>query len=121
MLIWGIFEAAAIPLAGLTASEAKQLARLGLEQRISVHGGAGGVGGYAIQRGKDAGCPVWQRRPAAWISNMSVLLEAEEVTDNGIQDLAAKFVIMMRCRLPSEKKFSTRSFLFRNGVVFRYR
>ncbi len=49
-------EAATIPLAGLTAWEALvEIAHLQKGQRVLVHGGAGGVGGYAIQIAKAFG------------------------------------------------------------------
>ncbi len=49
-------EAASIPLAGLTAWEALiEIAQIQPGQRVLVHGGAGGVGGYAIQLAKAQG------------------------------------------------------------------
>lgn len=49
-------EAATIPLAGLTAWEALVvLAGVKPGQRVLIHGGAGGVGGYAIQLAKAEG------------------------------------------------------------------
>lgn len=49
-------EAASIPLAGLTAWEALVvLAHLAPGQRVLIHGGAGGVGSYAIQLAKARG------------------------------------------------------------------
>ena len=49
-------EAACVPLAGLTAWEAlRERAHLHDGQRVLIHGGAGGVGGYAIQLAKIAG------------------------------------------------------------------
>lgn len=49
-------EAASIPLAGLTAWEALvQIASLKPHQRVLIHGGAGGVGSYAIQLAKARG------------------------------------------------------------------
>jgi NADPH:quinone reductase-like Zn-dependent oxidoreductase len=52
-------EAAAIPLAGLTALQAlREAAGLAAGQRVLVHAGAGGVGSLAIQIGKILGLRV---------------------------------------------------------------
>lgn len=52
-------EAAAMPLAALTAWQALfDYAGLGAGQRLLVLGGAGGVGGYALQLARDAGARV---------------------------------------------------------------
>jgi alcohol dehydrogenase len=52
----GFDEAAAIPLAGLTALQAlREAAGLEAGQRVLVHAGAGGVGTLAIQIGKQLG------------------------------------------------------------------
>lgn len=50
-------QAAALPMAGLTAWQALEGLRAG--QRVLVHAGAGGVGGYAIQLAKRAGAFVY--------------------------------------------------------------
>jgi len=52
-------EAAALPTAGITAFEGLfESGRLGRGQRVLVHGGAGGVGSYAIQLARHAGAAV---------------------------------------------------------------
>lgn len=52
-------EAAAIPLAGLTALQAlREVAGLAAGQRVLIHAGAGGVGSLAIQIGKIMGLHV---------------------------------------------------------------
>jgi alcohol dehydrogenase len=52
-------QAAALPLAGMSALQALQdLARLGRGQRLLVIGGAGGVGGFAVQIGRGLGATV---------------------------------------------------------------
>ena len=55
----GMLEAAALPLAGLTAWQClHDVGRIGEGSRVLVHAGAGGVGGYAIQIAKHAGAHV---------------------------------------------------------------
>jgi len=52
-------EAASVPLAGLTAWQALvDIAQVRPQQRVLIHGGAGGVGGYAIQLAKALGAEV---------------------------------------------------------------
>ncbi|WP_242848347.1 NADP-dependent oxidoreductase [Sulfobacillus thermosulfidooxidans] len=52
-------EAACVPLAGLTAWEALvEYAHIGPGQHVLIHGGAGGVGSYAIQLAKAMGAYV---------------------------------------------------------------
>jgi NADPH:quinone reductase-like Zn-dependent oxidoreductase len=52
-------EAAALPLPALTAQQALfDHAHLGAGERVLVHGGAGGVGGYAVQMAAAAGAEV---------------------------------------------------------------
>lgn len=45
-------EAAAVPLAGLTAWQALEPAMPLEGKRVLIHGGAGGVGGFAVQVGR---------------------------------------------------------------------
>ncbi|KAK2075797.1 hypothetical protein QBZ16_001538 [Prototheca wickerhamii] len=54
----GLVEAAGVPLAGLTAWQALDKAKLQAGQRIFITSGAGGVGGYAIQLAKARGLHV---------------------------------------------------------------
>lgn len=55
----GSAEAAAIPTAGITAWEGLfESGRLAAGQKLLIHGGAGGVGSYAIQLAKQAGASV---------------------------------------------------------------
>jgi NADPH:quinone reductase-like Zn-dependent oxidoreductase len=52
-------EAAALPLPALTAQQALfDHAQLGVGERVLVHGGAGGVGGYVVQMAAAAGAHV---------------------------------------------------------------
>jgi NADPH:quinone reductase len=52
-------EAAAVPLAGGTAYEALfRRMRLGVGETVLIHGGAGGVGSFAVQMAKAAGARV---------------------------------------------------------------
>jgi len=52
-------EAAALPTAGITAFEGLfESGRVGSGQKVLVHGGAGGVGSYAIQLARHAGAAV---------------------------------------------------------------
>lgn len=52
-------EAAAVPLAGLTAYQSLiETAALSAGETVLIHAGAGGVGGFAIQIAKDAGATV---------------------------------------------------------------
>lgn len=48
-------EAAATPLAALTAWQALEMCRLQAGQRVLIHAGAGGVGTFAIQA-RACGC-----------------------------------------------------------------
>ncbi len=55
----GDVAAAAIPTAGITAWEALfESGRIGSGQKVLVHGGAGGVGSYAIQLARHTGASV---------------------------------------------------------------
>ena len=57
---WTFGEAAALPEAALTAYlNLFQEARLGVEERVLIHGGASGVGSVAIKLAKLAGCTVY--------------------------------------------------------------
>ncbi len=59
-------EAASIPLAGLTAWEALvEIGKVQARQRVLVHGGAGGVGSYAVQLAKAFGAEVIATASAA--------------------------------------------------------
>ncbi|MEI5033285.1 NADP-dependent oxidoreductase [Streptomyces sp. S1A(2023)] len=51
-------QAAAVPLAALTAWQSLDAARLTAGQRVLVHGGAGGVGHFAVQLAKARGAHV---------------------------------------------------------------
>ncbi|RZQ64482.1 NADP-dependent oxidoreductase [Amycolatopsis suaedae] len=51
-------DAAAIPLAGLTAWQAIERARLVAGERVLVNGAGGGIGGFAVQLAKHAGAHV---------------------------------------------------------------
>ena len=81
-------EASAVPLAGGTAYEAivRRLA-LRVGETVLVHGGAGGVGSFAVQIAKAAGARVMA---TAGPANQEVLKElgADVATDYGSQDAA---------------------------------
>jgi NADPH:quinone reductase-like Zn-dependent oxidoreductase len=52
-------EAAALPLAGVSAVQAlEDYMKVGPDQKVLVHGGAGGVGSFAVQYAKHLGCHV---------------------------------------------------------------
>ncbi len=81
-------EAAAVPLAGLTAWEALvQIADVKPGQKVLVHAGAGGVGIYAIQLAKAFGAHV-----ATTVSHRNVefvrTLGADEVIDYNARDFS---------------------------------
>lgn len=82
-------EAAAIPLTGLTAWQSLfDTAKLKKGERVLVHGGAGGVGGLAVQFAKWAGATVYATsRP----SNHDYVrsLGADAVFDYAREDVAA--------------------------------
>lgn len=54
----GFEEAAALPLAGLTAMQSLRLARVGDGDTVLVHAAAGGVGTFAVQLARHAGATV---------------------------------------------------------------
>jgi NADPH2:quinone reductase len=51
-------EAAAVPLVGLTALRCVRRSRVGTGDRVLIHNGSGGVGGFAIQLARLAGATV---------------------------------------------------------------
>ena len=51
-------EAAALPLAGVSAVQALDAMSVKSGQRVLIHGGAGGVGSFALQYAKYLGCHV---------------------------------------------------------------
>lgn len=51
-------EAAAVPLAALTAWQAIELVKVKRGERVLVHGASGGVGHFAVQLARDAGAHV---------------------------------------------------------------
>jgi NADPH2:quinone reductase len=51
-------EAAAVPLAGLTALRTVRRAKVGAGDRVLIHNGSGGVGSFAIQLAIEAGATV---------------------------------------------------------------
>lgn len=54
----GFEEAAAVPLAGLTALQTVRRARVAQGQKVLIHGAAGGVGSFAVQLAVHAGATV---------------------------------------------------------------
>ncbi len=89
-------EAAAIPLAGLTAwqslTEAGEISR---GQRVLIHAAAGGVGGYAVQIARNKGCRVIATASAA-NHDLVKSLGAHEVIDYTQTD----FVTAVREKYP---------------------
>ncbi len=83
-------EAAALPLAGLTAM---QLLREGIdlqrEETVLIHGAAGGVGGFAVQLAHDAGAHVIAVASTANHDHVRGL-GADEVIDYHEQDFVAE-------------------------------
>lgn len=84
----GFDEAAAVPLAGLTAYQALFThGHLKAGETVLIHAGAGGVGTYAIQLAKNAGAKVITTASA---SNINLLKElgADEVIDYRTTDFS---------------------------------
>jgi NADPH:quinone reductase-like Zn-dependent oxidoreductase len=81
-------EAAAVPLAALTAWQGlRDVARVQRGQRVLVRGASGGVGGYAVQLARGLGAHVTglcSERNVEWVR----ALGAEEVIDYGRTKLA---------------------------------
>ena len=79
-------EAAALPLAGITAWEAViEQGRIGAGQRILIHAGSGGVGSLAIQLAKSRGAEVYTTTSASnadWVGELG----ADHVIDYQRQD-----------------------------------
>jgi NADPH:quinone reductase-like Zn-dependent oxidoreductase len=79
-------EAAALPLAGITAWEAViERGRIGAGQRILIHAGSGGVGSLAIQLAKFRGAEVFTTTSASnadWVGELG----ADHVIDYQRQD-----------------------------------
>jgi NADPH2:quinone reductase len=81
-------EAAAVPLAGLTAWQALfEKAHLKSGQLVLIHGGGGGVGGYAIQLAKIHGARVITTASAAKFEYVKQL-GADEIIDYQKGDFA---------------------------------
>jgi len=85
-----MLEAAAIPLAALTAWQSLfDAAGLGAGQTVLIHAGAGGVGGYAIQLAKVRGAKViatGSGRNHAYIKSLG----ADHVIDYTLEDFRIK-------------------------------
>lgn len=83
-------EAAAIPLAALTAWQSiHDFANIQKEQRILIHAGAGGVGSFAIQFAKNAGAVVYTTCSAANFDYVKKL-GADYAIDYTKEDFAKK-------------------------------
>ncbi|HTM20276.1 MAG TPA: NADP-dependent oxidoreductase, partial [Kofleriaceae bacterium] len=83
-------EAAALPLAGLTALQAlRDTAHLAAGQKVLIHAGAGGVGSLAIQIAKILGLHVLTTCGARNVDFVRSL-GADEVIDYGKEDVAAR-------------------------------
>jgi NADPH:quinone reductase-like Zn-dependent oxidoreductase len=81
-------EAAALPLAGLTALQAlRDLAALAAGQRLLVNGASGGVGTLAVQLGKALGAHV-TAVTSARNHELARGLGADDVLDYAVADLA---------------------------------
>ncbi|NIK76743.1 NADPH:quinone reductase-like Zn-dependent oxidoreductase [Paenibacillus castaneae] len=81
-------DAAAFPCAGLTAYQAL-IRKMNLKagQTIFIHGGAGGVGGYAIQIAKNKGAALILTSASAQNSDYLKSLGADEVIDYNSEDV----------------------------------
>ncbi len=73
-------EAASIPLAALTAWQALEMGGLKSGERVLIHAGAGGVGGFAIQIAKAKGAIVVTTASASK-KNYVIELGADQVID----------------------------------------
>ena len=74
-------EAAAIPVAAMTAWQVLQSADFDLsKRRVLIHGAAGGVGGFAVQFAKAAGATVYATASTKSLSHVRAL-GADEVID----------------------------------------
>jgi NADPH:quinone reductase-like Zn-dependent oxidoreductase len=89
-------HAAAVPLAALTAWQALfEKAQLGADQKILIHGAAGGVGGFAVQLAKWKGAHVIGTacgRNQAFLRELGVdeLIDYEKTRfENAVRDLDA--------------------------------
>lgn len=81
-------EAAALPLAGLTALQAlRDLGRLAAGQRLLINGASGGVGTLAVQIGKALGAHVTGVTSAGNRDHVAAL-GADDVLDHARDDLA---------------------------------
>lgn len=74
-------EAAAVPMAGLTAWQALEAAMPLQGKRVLVHGGAGGVGGFAIQIAKAHGAHVTATCSTRNVEFVTRELGADEAVD----------------------------------------
>ncbi|EFN53611.1 hypothetical protein CHLNCDRAFT_136860 [Chlorella variabilis] len=74
-------EAAAVPVAGLTAWQALERVFPLEGKRVLIHGGAGGVGGFAIQIAKAHGAHVTTTCSSAKVDYVSKKLGADVVID----------------------------------------
>ncbi|MGW7358212.1 NADP-dependent oxidoreductase [Streptomyces sp. NPDC054802] len=81
-------EAAAVPLAALTAWQALETAKVTVGMRVLVHAGAGGVGHFAVQLARHLGAHVTATASAR---NLEFLrrLGVDEPVDRATADLAA--------------------------------
>jgi NADPH:quinone reductase-like Zn-dependent oxidoreductase len=81
-------EAAAVPLAALTAWQALETAKVTVGMRVLVHAGAGGVGHFAVQLARHLGAHVTATASAR---NLDFLrrLGVDEPVDRATADLAA--------------------------------
>jgi NADPH:quinone reductase-like Zn-dependent oxidoreductase len=81
-------EAAAVPLAALTAWQALETAKVTVGMRVLVHAGAGGVGHFAVQLARHLGAHVTATASAR---NLNFLrrLGVDEPVDRATADLAA--------------------------------
>jgi NADPH:quinone reductase-like Zn-dependent oxidoreductase len=82
-------EAASLPLAGATAIVAlEEVAGMAAGQRVLIHAGAGGVGGFAIQLAKHRGCWVAATCGTANVAYVRAL-GADQVIDYTAEDFTA--------------------------------
>jgi alcohol dehydrogenase len=99
-------EAAALPLAGLTALQAlREIGRLEAGQHVLIHAGAGGVGTYAIQIAKILGLRV-TTTAGARNAELVRALGADEVIDHAGADAGARLAEVSR-RVPFDGVLDT--------------
>ena len=117
---WGFDQAAAVPLAGLTALQAlRDELQLQPGQRVFISGGAGGVGTFAIQIAKWLGTDpdvLIMDEPTAGVdigTKVEIVSIIRELADSG------KGVIVISSEFPELLAVSDRVLVMRNGAIVK--